>query len=141
MQQPTYTMRDTADGLEVLCSACKHIDRFGTHATVEGIRDAKREHTKLHDQRAVISVLDERQVVIDKATVYLNFRKGDEGIQLVLQSLNPLGRAGAWVWRYDGSTENIEWLRKKLYAAAGVNGEQACPVQTAIAQGLLPGRA
>lgn len=135
MSDRDYRTVETADGLEVDCLHCTVMLPFTKHATVEEIRKAKLEHLRAHGPS--IRKIDETLVAIDGANVYLEFLKGGQ-IQLAVSTLNGLGKPGAWVWKFDGTPENAEWLKARL-VGAGPNGQVAEPLRS-ILNSFVPGR-
>jgi hypothetical protein len=116
-----YTMNETSEGLELRCGDCGKTMPFTKHATVAGIQEAIAQHNRFHERAAVIRPLEGRLIALDNATVYLDFQRGDDGKETVLcgvTSLNPLGNAGAWRWKYEGQPGEAVWLREELMKRA-----------------------
>lgn len=132
-----YKHHETSEGLEIDCLHCEAMLPFTRHATLEEIRRAKLQHLKQHNTKPQIKVIDESLVAIDNASVYLEFSKNGREIALSVPSLNALvGRAGAWIWKFDGEPANAEWLKVRL-TNTGPNGQVAEPMKT-ILNCLMP---
>jgi len=113
-----FYMQTHAEGLEAKCSRCGDVLHFGLKATVEGVREGKREHLLVCAKVARFTRVDDKLVAIDGTTVYFEILGGGK-LQIVPTALNRLlGNAGAWRWRFEGTDEDagrlVEAIRRVL---------------------------